>query len=562
MTLFTVTNTNDSGAGSLRQAIEDANALSGQDEIIFEDSLSGETITLASGQLEITDSITVRGLGADRLTLRGNTETRAFDNRIFNISDGFENQDTFFDVEIIGLTLTEGSSFGFRATGQGGAVDNEENLTITNSILSNNSAVDFGGAISNSGILKIQNSAIVDNTVTGGFVPLDGGGIYNSGTATIINSTIANNSANAAGGGILNSNNAVLEVINSTITGNTVNRSEGRYSGSGAGIYNLFDTRPQFAGQGTVTITSSIVARNLNAIDDSPADLGGGVFDDSEIPAPFNSGGNNLIGNGDTADGFTDGVNGDFVGTTDAPIDPRLSTLQNNGGSTPTIALLSDSPAVDAGSNPLNLEFDQRGAGFARVRGSQTDIGAFEADIDINPPEEGELILGTNRRDSLVGGAGDDTINGFEARDTIIGGEGDDDLFGGKGKDLIFGDAGNDEIAGNQGGDTLEGGSGSDTLFGDRGRDVLVGGMGLDILIGGGASDSFVIASGKDTDGIIDFEPRKDKLLLSEELSFSGLTLTQNNEDVDIILAETNELLAVLIDTDVNNVRESDFIAD
>ena len=385
MTQFTVTNLEDTGAGSLRQAIEDANALSGKDEIVFEDSLSGGTITLASGQIEITDSLTVRGLGADSLTLKGNTETRDFFNRIFSVSDGFENQDTFFDVELIGLTLTEGSSFGFRETGQGGAIDNDENLTIIDSVITDNSAP-TGGGIENRGTLIVKNSAIVNNTATGGFAPLDGGGIKNSGTAFIENTTIANNSANTTGGGIFNDDDAVLEVFNSTITGNTTGTStiydggeyqaeetQRRNSRSGAGIYNRYDTRPPSLQRGTVTITSSIVADNANN-----SDLGGGVFDDVAPPAPFNSGGNNLIGIGDTVDGFTDGINGDIVGTTDTPIDPRLSTLQNNGGSTPTQALLSNSPAIDAGSNPNNLEFDRRGEGFDRVVNGSADIGAFE----------------------------------------------------------------------------------------------------------------------------------------------------------------------------------------
>ena len=395
MVQFIVTNLEDSGAGSLRQAIEDANNQPGKDEIIFDEGLSGGEITLASGQLEITDSLTVRGLGADRITLRGNTETTAFDNRIFAISDGFDNQDTFFDVELIGLTITEGLSFGPRFSGRGGAIDNEENLTIIDSIITDNSAP-TGGGIQNRGTLNVKNSAIINNTADSVFGPLDGGGISNSGTAVIENSTIANNYA-TTGGGILNGNGAVLEVFNSTITGN-ITRTNTIYdvsgqeylpdetqrsnSRSGAGIYNRYDTRTQFpgqAGQGTVTITSSIVAGNANN-----SDLGGNLSDDTAPPAPFNSGGNNLIGIGDTVSGFTDGVNGDIVGTTDAPIDPRLSTLQNNGGKTLTAALLSDSPAIDAGSNPNNLEFDQRGSGFNRVVNGSADIGAFEVQNSAN----------------------------------------------------------------------------------------------------------------------------------------------------------------------------------
>ena len=62
---FTVSNLNDAGPGSLRQAIEDANGLAGADTIGFQAGLTG-TITLTTGQLEITDSVDIQGPGRDR----------------------------------------------------------------------------------------------------------------------------------------------------------------------------------------------------------------------------------------------------------------------------------------------------------------------------------------------------------------------------------------------------------------------------------------------------------------------------------------------------------------
>ncbi|MGD1922528.1 MAG: choice-of-anchor Q domain-containing protein, partial [Pleurocapsa sp.] len=90
------------------------------------------------------------------------------------------------------------------------------------------------------------------------------------------------------------------------------------------------------------------------------------------------SSGNNLIGNGDNVDGFVNGENDDLVGTKDAPIDPQLGELQNNGGITQTFALKESSPAIDAGKAPSSLLTDQRGEGFARFVGTSTDIGAYE----------------------------------------------------------------------------------------------------------------------------------------------------------------------------------------
>ena len=59
-------------------------------------------------------------------------------------------------------------------------------------------------------------------------------------------------------------------------------------------------------------------------------------------------------------------------------LDPRLAPLADNGGPTETRALLDDSPAIDMGNNAAGLAYDQRGAGFPRVKGPQADIGAYE----------------------------------------------------------------------------------------------------------------------------------------------------------------------------------------
>src|SRR5438132_4889361 len=75
---FTVNNLNDSGAGSLRQAVVDANAHAGADQIAFASALRG-TITLTNGQLSITDGVTINGPGSSRLTVSGRDANRVFD---------------------------------------------------------------------------------------------------------------------------------------------------------------------------------------------------------------------------------------------------------------------------------------------------------------------------------------------------------------------------------------------------------------------------------------------------------------------------------------------------
>lgn len=112
----------------------------------------------------------------------------------------------------------------------------------------------------------------------------------------------------------------------------------------------------------------------------------------------FISNGYNLIGDGTGSSGFT--ALGDQVGTSDNPIDPLLGSLENNGGSTLTLALLPNSPAIDAG-NPNFVappEFDQRGSGFPRILDGNgdgvaiVDIGAFEASQPTSVPESSPIL--------------------------------------------------------------------------------------------------------------------------------------------------------------------------
>ena len=146
-----------------------------------------------------------------------------------------------------------------------------------------------------------------------------------------------------------------------------------------------------FADAEIVRLRNSIVALNTAlgiGPDLQPRGLGAGGFD---------SDGYNLIGKNESAESdFPAGnpnANNDIVGTSASAVDPLLDPtgLQNNGGPTPTIALLTGSPAIDKGSSSTGFELlttDQRGFGFARARdnvvianaagGDGTDIGAFE----------------------------------------------------------------------------------------------------------------------------------------------------------------------------------------
>ncbi|MEL7034615.1 MAG: calcium-binding protein, partial [Cyanobacteria bacterium J06592_8] len=134
MAIFTVNTLVDENDGigvgdvSLRDAITEANSTPGADTIEFEDSLSGGTITLANGQLTITDDLTISGLGADQLTIDADGQSR-----VFNVDDGNFTPDKTVDID--GLTITGG-----QVSGDGGGIFNRENLNVTNSTVTTDSA--------------------------------------------------------------------------------------------------------------------------------------------------------------------------------------------------------------------------------------------------------------------------------------------------------------------------------------------------------------------------------------------------------------------------------------
>src|SRR5262249_30022468 len=142
-TTFFVSNTNDSGAGSLRQAVLDANANAGADVIQFAQPFfsAPQTITLTSGELRITDALTIQGTGAALLAVTGNHSRRVFDVDAGKAATSLAGQ-------ISGLTVTGGTvGDGGGFFPGGGGIFNAENLVLTNSAVSGNTASisSFGG---------------------------------------------------------------------------------------------------------------------------------------------------------------------------------------------------------------------------------------------------------------------------------------------------------------------------------------------------------------------------------------------------------------------------------
>lgn len=390
------------------------------------------------------------------------------------VGGGLYSNDTELNLSNSTITGNE-SGFAYGGIGLTDSTGNISYSTVSDNIALNASS---GGINLDNSQVDISYSTVSGNTAQRG----SGGGISvgNDSTANITNSTIANNNAGNNGGGINTELLSTTNITSSTISGNAaVNQ--------GSGIYQRPDYFVQYDGStipgGVVTINSTIVAENADG-----KDIDGDLF---------TSNGNNLVSNGDGIDGF---VESDLVGTADDLIDPKLGELQDNGGATQTIALLDDSPAIDAGSNLQNLTTDQRGEGFARTVGDGTDIGAYEVQTvsnndDIVGTDDNDFLWGTADNDRIFGLDGADLIEGRAGEDFLSGGNGNDYLQGGNGADTVEGDAGNDLIRGGAGFDVLRGGDGNDRIFGGADVDTIDDGAGNDSVFGGNGEDRFLASN-------------------------------------------------------------------
>ncbi len=333
------------------------------------DTINVAASTYAENLSVFGKNLTINGAGASATIISGNNANRVwtiFSNSNMNLTNmtitygsatGGFGGGIYIDgtMSLSGVTVTSNNA------GYGSGITNFGTLTIAGSTISNNVATGSGGGIVNGKDLTITNSTISGNSATG-----DGGGIYHGGISlTISGSTISGNTATGNGGGIVNFGANPINIINSTISGNTA-------TGNGGGIVN----------GGTLTLASSTVYGNQGA-------LGSNIYNSGPLSAK-----STIVANGNCAQfgtvtslgGNLDSGNTCGFGTgpgDQANVDPLLGPLANNGGSTLTQALLTNSPAINAADNNGCPAADQRGT--PRPQGAVCDIGAFELVDNVLP---------------------------------------------------------------------------------------------------------------------------------------------------------------------------------
>lgn len=345
--------------------------------VTFAPGLNG-IIQLMLGELVINKTLTVEGPGAANLTLHGPRNR----SRVLDISPNGV-------ASLSGLTIAGGNAYSERSDDDagGGGIRNQGKLQLHNSLVRNNRGR-YGGGIANG---KTAELTLIDSTLQQNSADESGGGIHNAGKLTIRNSTFNHNSGGIGGGALTNSGSAAI--ANSTFSSNRATYAQ-------IANFNVLDIRfstiafdsnqPQFTVAGiyspvsaenqiVTTVKNTIIARHYL----------------SSIWGRVTSLGHNLVGaahpSGDM--GVINGVKGDRVGTGEAPIDPKLLPLANNGGSTWTHALRPDSPAMGgADLGDRTLVADQRGV----KRSPLADIGAYEH-LNLAPIARNDTFTLANR---------------------------------------------------------------------------------------------------------------------------------------------------------------------
>lgn len=535
---FTVTRTDDPFPDScepddcsLREAVEEANLRGGYDTIV----LPGGTYTLSIPRPSFGDNDFV---DVGDLDVSGNVSIVGEDGSVTIGGDGAKIHDRVFDIHGMNVSIERLSIKDGRAQktvdengdgspdfahGGGIRVQDDASLILGEVTLQNNTAESLGkgGAIYNAGVLGLVDVDVSLNDAVGGF----GGGVYTNvgattrlfdttisaneagfggglgafGTTLVYRSTIDTNEAFSGGGIHAAGPNSLTSMTNSTMAHNRAAGSGSAIRGRvGAGITldnvtiarNTSDIDLDGEGNAAVSLrnagfpTSATLRNTIVAANEDRSPGQNDVPDcGTEGDAEVTLAGYDLLGNRNGCALKTpSGAEGNQIGDAADPTDPLLAGgLASNGGPTETLALLSGSPAINAGDpdRPGSLDgcaaSDQRGAPR-----SNCDIGAYEL-VRIGGAVVN--IVGTPGPDVLLGDSGDDAILGLGGADEISGGGGNDRVYGEDGNDRLFGGSGRDRLVGERGRDRLYGEGGRDSLNtrdGVRGNDRAHGGSDRD----------------------------------------------------------------------------------
>jgi parallel beta-helix repeat protein len=381
---FVVTSLNNSGAGTLRQAIIDANGNADADNVVrFSGELNG-VILLTSGEILITKSVSVIGPGPQVLTVSGNNSSR-----VFHITG------TGLEIAFSDLTISNGRAYDIAQSKYdfGGGIyffGGGTRISLNNTIIEDNRSGAGGGIYASGGTVAMTNSTVRNNQVLSPSTtnPYGGGIHFNGSNATIKGSTISGNTSSTAGGII--AWGGTLDISNSTVSGNTATSNGGGiYSwntgvklssitltaNTGGGLY-----AGSYNGTHASTITNSIISNNL-----SPDNCSFGQV------TPVSGGGNIDSGSSCGLSGAYDQQN----------TNPSLASLADNGGPTLTHAITAGSPAIDGGVGAGAPNVDQRG--WPRPAGTAVDSGAVEH-MDYRTLTVGKTGTGTGRVMSSPGG--------------------------------------------------------------------------------------------------------------------------------------------------------------
>jgi len=315
------------------------------------------------------------GPGAANLAVDGNAA-----GRVFHIGSGKI-------VAISDLTITNGYDV---SRGGGGIYNDQSAVTVSYCTISGNRATEGGGILNGSDLAGA--TLLVANSTLSGNIAGFGGGISSVGSpgsasasVVVTSSTLSSNSAFGRGGGIFNNNafRANLRIVNSTLSGNSAGAGGGGIDFRGNAVGTLQIVHATFSGNSAAGVGGGAITFEAGTLE-----IGHTIFTTAasganivKFTGTITSLGHNLSSDAAGGDATTDpggllNATGDIRNTP-----PLLGPLQDNGGPTFTHALLSGSPATDAG-DPAFVgppDFDQRGIGFPRVQNGRIDIGAFES---------------------------------------------------------------------------------------------------------------------------------------------------------------------------------------